>query len=162
MSFNYGKTLKNGMALCLLAGALAGCTNTGDLMGALNPGAQKYDIAYLKQTIIPGKTTKGQITQMFGAPVSEELDSTSTSNESNWTYDKREEGLDKYMKLAHKYVSTETSLKMYDTSAQISKAQGVANDVGSVTGQRKGQSQTQGTVLTIYFIDDVVKYYRVY
>jgi hypothetical protein len=66
------------------------------------------------------------------------------------------------MKLAHKYVSTETSLKMYDTSAQISKAQGVANDVGSLTGRCKGQSQTQGTVLTIYFIDDVVKYYRVY
>jgi hypothetical protein len=51
---------------------------------------------------------------------------------------------------------------MYDTSAQISKAQGVANDVGSVTGQKTGQSQTQGTVLTIYFVDDVVKYYRVY
>ncbi len=162
MSFKYGKTLKNRMALCLLAGVLGGCTNTGDLMNSLNAGAQKYNVGYLKQTIIPGKTTKSQITQMFGAPASEELNSTSTSNESNWTYDKREEGLDKYMKLAHKYVSTETSLKMYDTSAQISKAQGVANDVGSVTGQKTGQSQTQGTVLTIYFVDDVVKYYRVY
>ncbi|CDF96699.1 hypothetical protein BN844_0386 [Pseudomonas sp. SHC52] len=99
---------------------------------------------------------------MFGAPASEELNSTSTNNESNWTYDKREEGLDKYMKLAHKYVSTETSLKMYDASAQASKAQGVANDVSSVTGTRTGQSQTQGTVLTIYFEDDVVKYYRIY
>ena len=162
MSLSYGKIFKNGIALCLLAGTLNGCTNTGDLMNSLNPGARKYDIAYLKQTIIPGKTTKSQITQMFGAPANEELDSTSTSNESNWTYDKREEGLDKYMKLAHKYVSTETSLKMYDTSAQVSKAQGVANDVSSVTGTRTGQSQTQGTVLTIYFVDDVVKYYRVY
>jgi len=51
---------------------------------------------------------------------------------------------------------------MYDASAQASKAQGVANDVSSVTGTRTGQSQTQGTVLTIYFEDDVVKYYRIY
>ncbi|WP_123416914.1 hypothetical protein [Pseudomonas brassicacearum] len=168
MSFKYGKTLRNGVALCVLAGLISGCTNTGDLMNplnslnALNAGAKKYDVAYLKQTIIPGKTTKSQVTQLFGAPTSEELDSTSTSNESNWKYDKREEGLDKYMKLAHKYVSTETSLKMYDTSAQLSKAQGVANDVSSVTGTKTPQNQTQGTVLLIYFEDDVVKYYRVY
>nr|BFE97682.1 hypothetical protein GCM10020185_82180 [Pseudomonas brassicacearum subsp. brassicacearum] len=75
---------------------------------------------------------------------------------------KTDEGLDKYMKLAHKYVSTETSLKMYETSAQLSKAQTVANDVSSVTGTKTGQSQSQGSVLTIYFVDDVVKYYRVY
>ncbi|WP_210644525.1 MULTISPECIES: hypothetical protein [unclassified Pseudomonas] len=165
MSFNYGKTLRNGVALCVLAGFISGCTNSGDLMNSLNSlnsGAKKFDTTYLKQTIYPGKTTKSQINQMFGAPTSEELNSTSSSNESNWTYDKREEGLDKYMKLAHKYVSTETSLKMYDTSAQLSKAQGVANDVSSVTGTKTTQSQTQGTVLTIYFVDDVVKYYRVY
>lgn len=165
MSLTYGKTLKNGIALCVLVGALHGCANTGDLMSSmnsLNSGANKYDIAYLKQKITPGKTTKNQINQMFGAPSSEELNSTSTSNESNWTYEKSEEGLDKYMKLAHKYVSTETSLKMYDTSAQLSKAQGVANDVTSVTGNKKPQSQSQGSTLIIYFIDDVVKYYRVY
>ncbi|WP_207283066.1 hypothetical protein [Pseudomonas sp. FW300-N2F2] len=168
MSFEYGKTLRNGLALCVLAGVLNGCANTGDLgnlgnlMGTLNQGAQKYDVSYLKQTIIPGKTTKGQITQMFGAPTNEELNSTSTSNESNWTYEKSDEGLDKYMKLAHKYVSPETRLKMADTSAQLSKAQTVANDVSSVTGGKTGQSQTQGSVLTIYFVDDVVKYYRVY
>ncbi|SFA87520.1 hypothetical protein SAMN03159488_00860 [Pseudomonas sp. NFIX10] len=165
MSFEYGKTLRNGLALCVLAGVLNGCANTGDLgnlMGSLNQGAKKYDVSYLKQTVIPGKTTKSQITQMFGAPTSEELDSTSTSNESNWTYEKEDEGLDKYMKLAHKYVSTETSLKMYDTSAQLSKAQDVANDVSSATGTKKPQSQTQGSRLIIYFVDDVVKYYRVY
>lgn len=165
MSFVYGKTLRNGLALCLLAGVLNGCANTGDLgklMNTLNQGSQKYDVTYLKQTIIPGKTTKGQITQMFGAPTNEELNSTSASNESNWTYEKNDEGLDKYMKLAHKYVSTETSLKMYETSAQLAKAQTVANDVSSVTGTKTGQSQTQGSVLTIYFVDDVVKYYRVY
>lgn len=168
MSFEYGKTLRNGLALCVLAGVLNGCANTGDLgnlgnlMGTLNQGAKKYDVSYLKQTIIPGKTTKGQITQMFGAPTNEELNSTSTSNESNWTYEKSDEGLDKYMKLANKYVSPETRLKMADTSAQLSKAQTVANDVSSVTGGKTGQSQTQGSVLTIYFVDDVVKYYRVY
>ncbi|WP_081015413.1 MULTISPECIES: hypothetical protein [Pseudomonas] len=168
MSFEYGKTLRNGLALCVLAGVLNGCANTGDLgnlgnlMGTLNQGAQKYDVSYLKQTIIPGKTTKGQITQMFGAPTNEELNSTSASNESNWTYEKSDEGLDKYMKLAHKYVSPETRLKMADTSAQLYKAQTVANDVSSVTGGKTGQSQTQGSVLTIYFVDDVVKYYRVY
>ena len=153
------------MALCVLAGVLAGCANSGDLMGSLNgfnSGANKYDIAYLKKTIIPGKTTKSQISQMFGAPASEELNSTSSSNESNWKYDKREEGLDKYMKLAHKYVSTETSLKMYDASSQVSKAQGVADDVGSVAGTKTAQNKTQGTVLVIYFVDDVVKYYRIY
>lgn len=165
MSFKYGKTLRNGVALCLLAGWLSGCANTGDLMNplnALNSGAKKYDITYLKQTIIPGKTTKSQVSQLFGAPASEGLDSTSTRNESNWTYDKREEGFDKYMTLAHKYVSTETSLKMYDTSAQVSKAQGVADDVSSVTGTKKPQNKAQGTVLTIYFVDDVVKYYSLY
>ncbi|MFL7962019.1 hypothetical protein ACEI36_07165 [Pseudomonas kielensis] len=168
MSFEYGKTLRNGLALCVLAGVLSGCANTGDLgnlgnlMGSLNQGAKKYDVSYLKQTIIPGKTTKSQITQMFGAPTNEELNSTSSSNESNWTYEKSDEGLDKYMKLANKYVSTETRMKMADTSAQLSKAQTVANDVSSVTGGKTGQSQTQGSVLTIYFVDDVVKYYRVY
>ncbi|SCW67833.1 MULTISPECIES: hypothetical protein [unclassified Pseudomonas] len=168
MSFEYGKTLRNGLALCVLAGVLNGCANTGDLgnlgnlMGSLNQGAKKYDVSYLKQTIIPGKTTKSQITQMFGAPTNEELNSTSSSNESNWTYEKSDEGLDKYMKLANKYVSTETRMKMADTSAQLSKAQTVANDVSSVTGGKTGQSQTQGSVLTIYFVDDVVKYYRVY
>ncbi|MET3457285.1 MULTISPECIES: hypothetical protein [Pseudomonas] len=165
MSFVYGKTLRNGLSLCVLAGVLNGCANTadlGNLMSTLNQGAQKYDVAYLKQTIIPGKTTKGQITQMFGVPSNEELNSTSTSNESNWTYEKGDEGLDKYMKLAHKYVSPETRLKMYETSAQLSKVQTVANDMSSATGTRTGQSQTQGSVLTIYFVDDVVKYYRVY
>ncbi|MCQ6255061.1 hypothetical protein [Pseudomonas sp. Q11] len=162
MSFKYGKTLSSGVALCVLAGFISGCTNTSDLMNSLNPGAKKFDITYLKQTIYPGKTTKSQITQMFGVPTNEKLNSTSASNESNWTYEKGEEGLDRYMKLAHKYVSTETRLKMYEASAQLSQAQRVVNDVSSVTGSRTPQSQTQGTVLTIYFVDDVVKYYRVY
>lgn len=168
MSFKYGKKLKNGIVLCLLAGWLSGCANTGNLtnpldaLNGLNAGSKKYDIAYLKQTIIPGKTTKSQVTQLFGAPASELLNSTSTSNESNWTYDKREEGLDKYMKLAHKYVSTETSLKMYDSQAQVSKAQDVADDVSSVSGTKKPQNKAQGTVLTIYFVGDVVKYYSLY
>lgn len=168
MSFNYGTTLKNGVVLCVLAGFISGCANTGDLMNSLNSlnslnaGAKKFDIAHLKQTISPGKTTKSQITQMFGAPTTEELNSTSTSNESNWTYEKQEEGLNRYMKLANKYVSDETRLKMYETSAQIANVQRVANDVSSATGTKTTQGQAQGSVLTIYFVDDVVKYYRVY
>lgn len=131
-------------------------------MNSLNPGAQKYDAVYLKKTIIAGKTTKSQVQQLFGAPAEEELDATSKSNDSNWTYDKREEGLDKYMKLAHKYVSAETSLKMFDAEGQVSNAQGVADDVSSVTGTKKPQNQTKGTRLIIYFINDVVDYYRLY
>ncbi|MFS2160450.1 hypothetical protein ACCD10_24320 [Pseudomonas sp. Pseusp122] len=165
MSLKYGKKLRNGMALCLLVGLLGGCANSSDLMGSLNglnPGAQKYDIAYLKKTIIPGKTSKSQISQMFGAPASELLDSTSSSNESSWRYEKSNEGLDKYLKLAHKYVSTESSLQMYDAEAQVSKAQDVANDASSVTGQKTAQNKTQGSVLIIYFVNDLVKYYRLY
>ncbi|AHL34415.1 hypothetical protein CD58_16590 [Pseudomonas brassicacearum] len=171
MSFNYGKTLKNGVALGVLAGLISGCTNSGDLMNSLNSlnsltglnsDTKKFDTAYLQQTIYPGKTTKSQITQMFGAPSTEALNSTSTSNESNWTYDKQDEGLNRYMKLANKYVSDETRLKLYDTSAQLAKVQKVANDVSSATGTKTSQGQAQGSVLTIYFVDDVVKYYRVY
>lgn len=162
MYLKYGKIFGIGFTLCVLTGFLGGCANTGDLMSSLNPGAQKYDAVYLKKTIIPGKTTKSQIQQLFGTPPEEELDATSKSNDSNWTYDKREEGLDKYMKLAHKYVSTETSLKMFDAEGQVSNAQGVADDVGSVTGAKKPQSQTKGTRLIIYFVNDVVDYYRLY
>lgn len=162
MCLKYGKRLRIGFTLCLLTGVLGGCANTGDLMSSLNPGAQKYDVVYLKKTLIPGKTTKTQVTQLFGTPAEEHLDSSSKSNESSWTYSKSEEGLDKYMALAHKYVSTETSLKMYDASAQVSKAQGVANDVSSATNTKKIQNQNQGSRLIIYFVDDVVDYYRLY
>lgn len=165
MSLKYGKTLRNGMALCLLAGLLTGCANSGDLMGslnALNAGSNKYENAYLKKTIIPGKTTKNQVSQMFGAPTEEEVDATNSSNGSKWTYRKNQEGLDKYIKLAHKYVSTDTSLKIYDATAQASKAQEVANDVGSATGTKTAQNKTQGNVLLIHFVDDVVKSYWLY
>ncbi len=72
MCLKYGKILSIGFTLCLLTGVLGGCANTGDLMTSLNPGAQKYDVAYLKKTIIPGKTTKSQVQQLFGAPAEEE------------------------------------------------------------------------------------------
>ncbi|WNW13351.1 hypothetical protein RRX38_20025 [Pseudomonas sp. DTU_2021_1001937_2_SI_NGA_ILE_001] len=162
MHVNHGKILGIGFMLCWLAVGLSGCANTDGLMNSLNPGAQKYEITYLKKTLIPGKTTKNQVMQLFGAPSQEELNSTSRSNGSNWTYEKKEEGLEKYMTLAHKYVSTETSLKMYDASAQVSKAQGVAEDVSSVTGTKKAPNQATGSTLIIYFIDDVVDYYRLY
>ena len=36
------------------------------------------------------------------------------------------------------------------------------SDVGSVTGMTKPAGQAQGSRLIIYFVDDVVDYYRVY
>lgn len=161
------KLMNVGFALCLMTGALAGCNGSGNMdvmksLNAFNSGSQKYDVAYLKNTLIPGKTTKYQVQQLFGAPAQQSLDSTSRSNGSNWTYSKSEEGLDKYMALAHKYVSTENSLKMYNATAQLSKAQGVMNDVGGVAGVTAPSGQPQGSQLIIYFKDDVVDYYRLY
>jgi len=144
---------------------LTGCQEGGgvnSIVDSLNPGAKKYDAAYLKQTLIPGKTTKTQVMQLFGAPAEEELDNTSRRNGSNWTYSKNEEGVDKYLKLAHKYVSTETSLKMYDTEAQVDKGQRMLDDANSVAGTRRPSSSTTGSRLIIYFVDDVVDHYRLY
>ncbi len=151
-----------GLAVCLMTGALTGCSSSGNFVNPLDSGSQKYNVAYLKQTLIPGKTTKSQVQQLFGTPAEEALDASSRSNGSNWTYSKSQEGLDKYMALAHKYVSTENSLKMYDASAQVSKAQGVMSDVGSVTGMNKPSSQAQGSRLVIYFVDDVMDHYQLY
>lgn len=153
------------LALPLLLALLTGCQEGGGVNGivnSLNPGAKKYDAAYLKQTLIPGKTTKAQVMQLFGAPADEELDSSSRSNGSNWTYSKSEEGVDKYLKLAHKYVSTETSLKMYDTEAQVDKGQRMLDDANSVAGTRRPSSGTTGSRLIVYFVNDVVDYYRLY
>ncbi|OPG74643.1 hypothetical protein B1218_37460, partial [Pseudomonas ogarae] len=102
MSFECGKALRNGMALCALACVLNGCANTGDLgnlMGSLNQGAKKYDVSYLKQTIIPGQTTKSQITPMSGVLMNEELYSPSPRNKSNWASQKTEDVIDKNMNL---------------------------------------------------------------
>lgn len=162
MRLKYMSKLRVGFALCLLTGVLGGCANTGDLMSSLNPGAQKYDAVYLKKTIVSGKTTKTQVQQLFGAPAEEQLDSASRSNGSNWTYNKSEEGLDKYMALANKYVSNDARAKLYDASAQVSKAQGVANDVGTVASAQNGQGQAKGSRLIIYFVNDVVDNYKLY
>lgn len=144
---------------------LTGCQEGGgvnSIVDSLNPGAKKYDAAYLKQTLIPGKTTKAQVLQLFGPPNDEQLDQTSRTNGSNWSYRKSEEGIDKYLKLAHKYVSTDTSLKMYDTQAQVSKGQGMLDDVNSVAGTKRPSSGTTGSGLVIYFVNDVIDYYRLY
>jgi hypothetical protein len=149
----------------LLLVLLTGCQQGGGINGimdSLSPGAKKYDTAYLKQTLISGKTTKAQVEQLFGAPYDERLESSSRNNRTIWTYNKNEEGLDKYMKLAHKYVSTETSLKMYDTEAQVDKGQRMLDDANSVAGTRKSINSKSGTVLTIYFKDDVVDYYSIF
>ncbi|WP_253907282.1 hypothetical protein [Herbaspirillum rubrisubalbicans] len=157
-----GNCFKSICALSVFAFALAGCA--GGPMGALNSGSEKYDVAYLKQNIIPGKTTKDDVMRLFGAPYSQSLDSTSRKdgNESNWTYEKSKEGVDKYMALAHKYLPTGSSLQMYDAEAQVGKVRGANEDVQSVTGTAGKPNEKSGSILTIYFIDNVVKYYRLY
>ncbi|ORC61143.1 hypothetical protein BZK31_04060 [Pseudomonas floridensis] len=164
MSFNSVNHVRRGFMLCLLVGTLSGCAGSNDLLGSLNDslngGAKKYELNYLKQNLIPGKTTKEQVRQLFGEPYSESLDVVSGSNDSNWEYRKSEEGLSKYTDLAHKYVSTETSLKMYSLSAQTSRGQDVLSDAANVAGVRKGASKVQGSTLYIYFKNDVIDYYR--
>ncbi|MCU1772266.1 hypothetical protein [Pseudomonas sp. 13B_3.2_Bac1] len=158
MSPTHGKAFRNGIALCLMTGLLIGCANSNDLMGSLNPngvGAKKYDEAYLKTTIIRGKTTKSQISQLFGPPMQEAADSDTITN---WTYVKSEEGVEKYMNLAHRFVSPETSGQLAQVSSHVSNAQGTLNEVGSVTS---GKTTRQGIVLTIYFENDVVQNYSV-
>ncbi|MDR9850785.1 hypothetical protein RJO15_24375 [Herbaspirillum huttiense F1] len=162
MSRTSGKWVKSICALSVFAFVLTGCA--GGPMGALNSGSEKYDQAYLKQNIIPGKTTKDDVMRLFGAPYTQELNSTSgkNGNESNWTYNKSQEGIDKYMTLAHKYLPTGSSLQMYDAQAQVGKAKGVGEDVQSVTGTAGKPNDKSGSILTIYFVDNVVKYYRLY
>lgn len=141
---------------------LTGCQGGGGLGDITNPlgtGGKKYDAAYLKQNLIPGRTTKDQVLQMFGAPTNETSTSVNGSNDVRWSYWKNQENsFNKYLTMAHKYVSTETSLKMYDASAQVSKGQDVMNDVNTVTGANSNQvmSGASGHHLTIYFKNNVV------
>lgn len=145
--------------------ALTGCQGgggLGDMMNPLGTGGKKYEAAYLKQNLIPGKTTKDQVLQMFGAPTDETSNSVNGSNDVRWSYRKNQENnFDKYLTMAHKYVSTETSLKMYDASAQVSKGQDVMNDVNTVAGVNSKQVMTgaTGNHLTIYFENNVVDRY---
>lgn len=157
--------LRNLTSIALLSIALSlisGCQNGSDVLGALNGGSKKYELAYLKQNLIPGKTTKAQVLELFGAPHAEELDAINGRNDSNWTYEKNEEGFDKYVTLAHKYVSTETSLKMYEAGAHVDRAEGVMKDVNSVAGTKRVGSSVTGNNLIIYFKNDVIDYYRLY
>ncbi|MFT0183010.1 hypothetical protein ACMSIO_21560 [Pseudomonas benzopyrenica] len=162
MRLNCLRKLTSVALISIALSLISGCQNGGDLMGALSGGSKKYELAYLKQNLIPGKTTKAQVMALFGAPHEEELQATNGRNDSNWTYDKREEGVDKYVQLAHKYVSTETSLKMYSASAQVNRVDDAVSDVNSVVGTKRAASKVTGSELIIYFKDDVIDYYRLF
>ncbi len=158
MSFIHGKLVGGAIALCLVAGVLSGCANSNDMMGSMNlngAGAKKYDESYLRTAIVRGKTTKNQITQMFGPPMQEQADSDTITN---WTYVKSEEGLEKYVNLAHRFVSPETSGAIGTATSHVANAQGTMNEVTSVT---TGKTTAQGISLRIFFENDIVQNYSV-
>ncbi|QKZ03323.1 MULTISPECIES: hypothetical protein [Pseudomonas] len=158
MSAIHGKTFRNRVGLCLLVGVLAGCANSNDLMGNMNPfgvGAKKYDMDYLNTTLIAGKTTKAQVLELFGKPTRGGSD---LSAQSKWTYEKREEGVEKYLNMAHGYVAPEVGQTLSDAQGQVFKAQGALNDAGSVVG---GTPARQGLILDIFFDNDVVQAFSV-
>lgn len=145
--------------------ALTGCQGGGGLGDITNPmgtGSKKYEAAYLKQNLIPGKTTKDQVLQMFGTPHDESASSSNGSNEVNWTYEKSQEpSLDKYLNVAQKYVSTDTFWKINNAKVEANKGQDVMNDVNTVTGNsnKKMSSGAVGSRLSIYFENNVVDHY---
>lgn len=152
------------LIISLLFFIVGGCQQSSDLMSTLTPSAKKYDSVYLKQTLIPGKTTKNQVMQLFGAPSSNiaNMNSNTAGNQYIWKYEKNEEGFDKYLQIAHKYVPVDTSLKMFEASTKVSQAQGVKDDVNTVTGTKSTDNKTTGSILTILFDNDIVTHYDLY
>jgi len=144
---------------------LIGCQGgggIGDLTNPLGPGGKKYEAAYLKQNLIPGKTTKDQVLQLLGAPYEEDANSSDGSNELIWTYEKSQEpSLDKYLNVAQKYVSTDTFWKINDAKVEANKGQDVMKDINTVTGtsNKKLSNGATGSILRIYFKNNVVDRY---
>ncbi|WP_295462559.1 hypothetical protein [uncultured Pseudomonas sp.] len=142
---------------------LSGCQGggLGDITNPMSGGGKKYEAAYLKQNLIPGKTTKDQVLQMFGTPHDESASSSNGSNEVNWIYEKSQEpSLDKYLNVAQKYVSTDTFWKINNAKVEANKGQDVMNDVNTVTGNKKTMSSgAVGSRLSIYFQNNVVDHY---
>ncbi|MGI4837539.1 MAG: hypothetical protein ACRYF9_07970 [Janthinobacterium lividum] len=144
--------------MCLLVAVLTGCANSNDLMGNMNTfgvGAKKYDMDYLNKTLLVGKTTKAQVLELFGKPTRGGSD---LSAQSTWTYEKSQEGLEKYLNIAHGYVPQEMGQKLSAAQYQVSKAQVAVNDAGTVAG---GSPARQGLSLDIYFDHDVVQGFSV-
>ncbi|MDE1167183.1 MAG: hypothetical protein PW845_17845 [Pseudomonas sp.] len=158
MSAIYRNTFRNGVGLCLLISVLTGCANSNDLMGNINPfgvGAKKYDMDYLNKTLVVGKTTKAQVLEIFGKPTRGGSD---LSAQSTWSYEKSQEGLEKYLHIAQGYVSPEMSQTISGAQYQVFKAQVAVNDAGTVAG---GSPARQGLSLNIFFDHDVVQGFSV-
>jgi len=160
-------TLFSALSVFALA-MLTGCQGGGgiggiaDLTNPLGTGGKKYEAAYLKQNLIPGKTTKDQVLQLLGAPHEEDASSSDGSNGILWTYEKSEEpNLDKYLNVAQKYVSTDTFWKINDAKVEANKGQDVMKDINTVTGssKKKLSNGAVGNILRIYFKDNVVDRY---
>lgn len=147
---------------------LTGCQGgggIGDLTNPLGPGGKKYEAAYLKQNLIPGKTTKDQVLQLLGTPHDEDANSSNGSNEITWSYEKSQEpSLDKYLNVAQKYVSTDTFWKINDAKVEANKGQDVMKDINTVTGtsNKKLSNGATGNILRIYFKNNVVDHYYLY
>jgi len=160
-------TLFSALSVFALA-MLTGCQGGGgigsisDLTNPLATGGKKYEAAYLKQNLIPGKTTKDQVLQLLGAPHEEDASSKNGSNEIIWLYSKSDEpSLDKYLKVARKYVSADALGKINDAENQAYKGQDVMKDINTVTGtsSKKLSNGAVGNELWIYFENNVVDRY---
>jgi hypothetical protein len=120
-------------------------------MNPFGVGAKKYDMDYLNKTLIVGKTTKAQVLELFGQPTRGGSD---LSAQSTWTYEKSQEGLEKYLGMAHGYVSPEIGQKLSQAQYQVFKAQVAVNDAGTVAG---GSPSRPRLTLSIFFDHDVVQ-----
>ena len=157
-------SMLSAFTLAMLTGCQGGggIGGIGDLTNPLGPGGKKYEAAYLKQNLIPGKTTKDQVLQLLGTPHDEDASSKNGSNEIIWMYNKSDEpSLDKYLSVARKYVSADALGKINDAQSQAYKGQDVMKDINTVTGtsNKKLSNGAVGNRLWIYFENNVVDRY---
>lgn len=68
-------------ALVALGLALTGCAAPGQQQGTQAP--QKFDVAYISQNLVSGKTTSSDVVSHFGHPDSRSM---ASNGEERWTY----------------------------------------------------------------------------
>ncbi|WP_240996425.1 hypothetical protein [Pseudomonas viridiflava] len=159
----YGRMarLKGLMAALAILSTLTACsTGGGNPLDAIT-GESKYSPAFIKANIIPGKSTKEQIRQKFGAPTSAQDDV--ADNTSDWSYYRSDSGFNALKKVAYKYAnkygSGEVGSAMWQGESRIGDAQEVMEDASTVTGtQSTGRQADIGTIY-IYFKGNVVDHY---
>ena len=97
--------LKGLMAALAILSTLTACsTGGGNPLDAIT-GESKYSPAFIKANIIPGKSTKEQIRQKFGAPTSAQDDV--ADNTSDWSYYRSDSGFNALKKVL---ISTRTNM----------------------------------------------------